>query len=220
MPGPIVSRIRCVWSDGTIPPVYPLPIPEVAVGIACDAVVQLDFVSGNGVAFPIDDATIVFSAGIPGNDLLVSRAPRPDLLTEGRCYVDIYQADTLGLLPHRYDMSVECTVDGIRQPVTLVGTLSTLRTVGTITATTDASVGGAGTFSRTYKHTVTQAEIDAGVPVNVPTAFIPTGAIAIVASGANISDLASCDGIHAYVTLSIESPPLNAGDIVIITAVE
>ena len=83
-----------------------------------------------------------------------------------------------------------------------------------------ASSGGAQVLS----HTITQAELDAGAPVQVPCFFVPRRAVALVASGAVVSDLVSCDGVNAYVTLAlsdgVNASPFAAGDVVVITAVQ
>lgn len=70
-------------------------------------------------------------------------------------------------------------------------------------------------------HRVTQAEIDAGTPVQVPCFFVPGGAVALVAGGTVVSHLVACDGVSAYVTLQMNdgaSPsPFVDGDLVAIT---
>lgn len=77
---------------------------------------------------------------------------------------------------------------------------------------------------RILRHTVTQAEIDAGTAVQVPCLFVPSAATALVAGGAVVSDLASCDGTHAYVLLAMSDgangSPFQDGDVVVITALE
>jgi len=80
------------------------------------------------------------------------------------------------------------------------------------------------TGTKVLSHEITQAEIDAGTPLQIACPFVPKAATALLASGANVSDLASCDRVHAYVLLAMSdganASPFTDGDVVIITAVQ
>jgi hypothetical protein len=71
---------------------------------------------------------------------------------------------------------------------------------------------------------ITQPILDAGIPLQVPLLFQPTGANAAIAGGGDVSNLVTWDGVHFYVTLALSDgvnpSPFVAGDVVIIRAVQ
>jgi len=80
-----------------------------------------------------------------------------------------------------------------------------------------------GSYFKPLLHTITAQEINAAVPVQVACDdFVPTSAVAFVVGGANVSDLANCDGSNYWVNIAISDgvnpSPFNAGDTLMIFA--
>lgn len=80
------------------------------------------------------------------------------------------------------------------------------------------------TTGQTVKHVVTQAEIDADIPIQVATNIIPSAAVAFISRGTSVSDLVSVDGVSAFVTIAmsdgVNSSPFQDGDTIMITVVD
>jgi len=81
-----------------------------------------------------------------------------------------------------------------------------------------------GHASSMVSHVVTQAEIDAGTPVQIALLFVPTSVRAGWGSGGDISDFVTCDGVHAYALLAmndgVNPSPFYDGAVVQITAAQ
>lgn len=88
---------------------------------------------------------------------------------------------------------------------------------------TPIAVAAAGGFL-VARRTITGAEIIAGVPITVATAFVPGAAIGSVVGGMNVDNMISVDGINAWVTVAmsdgINPSPFNANDVLVLTVVQ
>jgi len=122
---PIVDKLKCLWSDGTLPPVTPPSSPDLQYAIGSSIRYQIDNYWGNGTARDVSrsQGRLVVWPGY-GVSPVLDIPWTVDVNVPSRAYVDIWPNDLLATDPATYKAQIVGSSGGVIVPLGPLGFLS------------------------------------------------------------------------------------------------